>query len=948
MTRDDDETQTSAPPTVVDPAVDPALDATIPADEGSAPPNQIVIHTGMDGLPSPGERVGRYELGQVIGRGGMGVVYKARDPELDRPLAIKVVLPATAGKRSQQRLLDEARAMAKLRHPAVVPVFDVGTTDRGVYVVMPLLAGGTLDEWTKAARRSWREVLARYITAGRGLAAAHDAGLVHRDFKPHNILLGERGEVMVGDFGLAADTLTPNPTRKSAPESIEGTPAYMAPEHAAGEPVDARADQYSFCVSLWEGLHGERPTEAATRQGGVLSSPLPAVPADRRGAPGWLLSAIGRGWESSPDRRWPSMTALLDHIERRLRLPRRIFLGAAAAGVISTAAAIVVLAPAQQDASCPDPRARMATAWSPEIRARIEAAFTATGLPYAPETLRRILPVLDRYAIDWRMKHIEVCRAGTVEKTQSSELLDRRMACLDRRFAALTARTTAFASASRSIVEGAVAQAENLPALADCDNTERLLAFPMPSAPETRSRIAEIERQLDDIDALIARGEGKDAIERLNLLLPAVRDLGFPPAHDRLLAQLVTVRGDDAANEAALRERVDAAARAQDDHSLAVAWALLAHHLLNTTERRSEVEAILPVIQAAVVRAGSPPDLVAHSRQVLASWASLKGDNDEAIRLIRELLEASTTNMERARNAHNLASILMNAGRPKEAIPLAEESVALIADVLGGQHPATASYTFRLAQILLRTGDANRAASLLKQVSERQRAALGDHPDLAKTLVTIANLARARGETGTGRRAIEEAIDIFERVGHRGALAGSLATLAEFVRETDGLDAARPHYERSLNILAETMGKDSPSYAMTEANLASALANAGRCDEAEALYAHAIEALERTKDARYGMMLGASAICDRDNPARAVAAIAKYQAAVAACTKHGCPPDLSLSFRFGLGASLHLTSRGRSRGLALIRETRAAALAAGVQPVVNDIDEWAHKQRIGL
>jgi serine/threonine protein kinase len=170
------------------------------------------VQPGRDRLR--GKRVGRYVLDEPIGHGGMGVVYRARDPQLDRELAIKVVLPQASDLRAQDRLLGEARAMAKLRHPSVVPVFDVGATEHGVYVVMPLVGGGTLRDWL-ARPRPWREVATRFLAAGRGLAAAHAVGLVHRDFKPHNVLVDEHGAVAVADFGLASE---------AAPAPADGSP----------------------------------------------------------------------------------------------------------------------------------------------------------------------------------------------------------------------------------------------------------------------------------------------------------------------------------------------------------------------------------------------------------------------------------------------------------------------------------------------------------------------------------------------------------------------------------------------------------------------------------------------------------------------------------------------------------------------------------------------------
>ena len=321
--------------------------------------------------PAMGQRIGRYQLGRLLGQGGMGVVYRARDPELDRALAIKLV-QAGGGSAGHARVLREAQAMARLRHPHVVPVFDVGVHDGAVFLVMPLLEGGTLGAWMRGGRRPWREVVARFLAAARGLAAAHAVGLVHRDFKPDNVLLGAGDEVQVADFGLAravrgadddraqaaaepgddggARSASPLSSDVTAAGTVLGTPAYMAPEQLDGAVVDARADQFSFCVALYEGLYRQRPFEADGRATDLITlrdaiRVGPARPAKADGdVPGWLRAIVVRGLREAPGERWPSMAALIAAIERRLRRPRRIALAglAAVAGAGLVTMAIVV------------------------------------------------------------------------------------------------------------------------------------------------------------------------------------------------------------------------------------------------------------------------------------------------------------------------------------------------------------------------------------------------------------------------------------------------------------------------------------------------------------------------------------------------------------------------------------------------------------------------------
>ncbi len=269
-----------------------------------------------------GARLGRYTILEQLGQGGMGVVYTAYDPELDRRVAIKLV--RTAGAESSARLLREAQALARLSHPNVVGVFDVGTFGEAVFVAMEHVDGVTLSAWLRDDRER-AQVVAMFTAAGRGLAAAHAAGLIHRDFKPDNVLVGKDGRPRVVDFGLArAAETVPAPLEGTVPPTaavgdltatgaIMGTPAYMAPEQFLGVPADARTDQFSFFVALYEALYGQRPFEGETfaslsmnvSQGKVRPAPA------RTSVPQKLRAVLLRGLRPSPDARHPSMEAVL-------------------------------------------------------------------------------------------------------------------------------------------------------------------------------------------------------------------------------------------------------------------------------------------------------------------------------------------------------------------------------------------------------------------------------------------------------------------------------------------------------------------------------------------------------------------------------------------------------------------------------------------------------------
>jgi len=293
-------------------------------------------------------QLGRYRLESVLGQGGMGVVHAAFDPELERKIALKVLHNAGSDD-ARARLLREARALAKLSHPHVITVFDVGSADGEDFVAMELVDGETLGEWLRSARPTWRQILAAFIAAGRGLAAAHAGGLVHRDFKPSNVLRSRSGRILVTDFGLAREAgVGDAPARagssgtvtRTQTGAILGTPAYMAPEQWTGEAVTAATDQFAFCVALWEALAGERPYRGDSLdelRTGVLAGPA-KLEGDELSRP--LRAILRRGLAVDPAKRWPSMDALLDALEHAAHRRRRWLI---AGGVVLGAAAIAAL-----------------------------------------------------------------------------------------------------------------------------------------------------------------------------------------------------------------------------------------------------------------------------------------------------------------------------------------------------------------------------------------------------------------------------------------------------------------------------------------------------------------------------------------------------------------------------------------------------------------------------
>jgi eukaryotic-like serine/threonine-protein kinase len=401
----------------------------------------------------PGTSIGKYRLDRVLGTGGMGVVWAAYDPDLERPVAIKVLRSIDSIATLRTRLLREARAMARLKHPNILTVYEVGTDRNRDYIAMELIDGADLDRWL-AGKPPRPEVLAALLAAGRGLAAAHDAGLIHRDFKPHNILRGHDGGVYVTDFGLARGQIddgaeldqTPLAVAATAvasgshPRAVDsvldspltqtgvliGTPAYMAPEQFAGRAPDPRSDQFAFCVTAWEALTGARPFAGKT-----LDELRAAVSAGARsdgGLPPRLDGVLVRGLAPEPAARWPSMRALLEALEaalaprRRSRAPAWI---AAGLGLAAVAGGVAVYAGDNTDAAsgasggeCRSASQAFGDAWSNDRRRAVTARHNREVLAIAATAM------LDEIRRDWMRLHDAACALPASEARQD------RLACL--------------------------------------------------------------------------------------------------------------------------------------------------------------------------------------------------------------------------------------------------------------------------------------------------------------------------------------------------------------------------------------------------------------------------------------------------------------------------------------------------------------------------------------
>jgi tetratricopeptide (TPR) repeat protein len=691
----------------------------------------------------------------------MGEVYAAYDPELDRKVAVKLLRArgGTSAARSEggARLLREAQATARLSHPNVVVVYDVGTFQDSVFIAMEFVEGHTLGYWLAAGPRRWREVLDVFLAAGRGLDAAHGAGLVHRDFKPDNVMITKSGQVRVMDFGLAreqtrdaqpspavaaaldagaraaalAETVDPVPDPDATARlggaadapvpagsggylrikltqtgTMLGTPAYMAPEQFAGAATDARTDQFSFSVALYEGLYGQRPfpgNDVVAVMASVVSGTIADPPATAR-VPARIRKILLRGLATQPADRYPSMAEMLAELARDPAASRRRWLAAAA--VTASIAAVSLGAyrfNAGQRALCAGGPARAAAVWNPERRSAMERAFKAGGDANG-HVFGNTAGLIDKYVAAWTGAYRQTCEATQVRGEQSNEVLDLRMECLGERLQSVGAVTEVLAAADRRVVDNAVAAASALPTLDRCSDVAMLRAvIRPPDDPAKRAAVAAAREELAKVNALRDSGQCDKAVQDGNRLRDRVTAIGYAPVTAEAYFALgmlgnycieapkameyleeatlaaETARHDEIAIAASVALGGLAADRHVVDARTSWHWVRLGEAILRRFPGHPLLEAWTAASRAMILAAeGRLEEALAEHARALALKQSLLGD---------ENLDVTVSRLDVALIMHDL-------GRDQDAEPVINQALETV-DRLTGSSSA------RFGQILL-------------------------------------------------------------------------------------------------------------------------------------------------------------------------------------------------------------------------------------------------------
>jgi tetratricopeptide (TPR) repeat protein len=836
-----------------------------PAASGSGAPPVVGA-----GELARGAIVGRFVVLELLGSGAMGHVYAAYDPQLDRRVAIKVLRDTGGGADARTRLLREAQALARIHHPNVIAVHEAGTFGDQVFLAMEFADGGTVRAWLAASPRRWPEIVRVFVQAGRGLAAAHAAGLVHRDIKPENLLMTRDGGVRVTDFGLvgrrAAEAVTStappavaDPTSATSPlaadltqtGAVMGTPAYMSPEQFVGATATDRSDQFAYCVALYEALYNQRPFRGAGLLDLAASVTSGQVELARPGAavPGWLRRILIRGLSARPEARYPSMDALLAALRRAPSSRRRRWLVAGGLALALGAAGLALLVRPPPGARCDGGAARAAAVWGPARQAALAAAFAGSGRPLAGPTLAKVTAQLDGWARAWQLGHRDACEATRVRGEQSEHLLDLRMACLGRRLTEADATIGLLAAGDPETIDHALDAVGRLPALAECADVVGLGAAVAPPAPAARAAVEAVRAQIDGARAAQRLGRYAKARDLAQAAVAAAEGATYPPvvAEAQLTlaeAQLTLV---DRAGIATARGAMHRAAQAGDLDTELAAAAQLVDGLATVTGQLELAQEVADLAAARV--AGARP-----RAEIRVELANSRG-----------LLAATR-------------------GRTAEAQARYEEALAEAEANLGPRHPATLTARIRLGLLLQEAGHADEARAQLAQVlAIRERDDGPDHPEVAGALAKVGALARGRGDFAEARRDHERALairvaalgpahpDVGSSYNDLGALAfdeGDLPAagrafaqalaikeaalgpdsldLAELLSNVGAVAAAQgdaatagARYERARALYAAVHGPDSPHVAMVDSNLGLLDLHAGRLDAALARFIRA-------------------------------------------------------------------------------------------------------------
>jgi serine/threonine protein kinase len=837
------------------------------------------------GALAPGTTIDRYVVIEKVGQGGMGVVYSAYDHVLDRRVALKLVTSHSAD--ASAVLLAEARAMAQLSHPAIVAVHDVGEIHGQTFLAMPFVAGSTLRAWQAKEGRSWQDIVAMYREICAGLAFAHDEAIIHRDFKPDNVLVGDDGRPHITDFGLAKIVLAAEPgaTPSQSPHTITGriagTPGYMSPQQARGDPTDARTDQYAFCVSLFEALHGALPS---------------ADPPARTDMPKHILAAVARGLEEDPAKRWPSMRELLGELAPPRR--RRIGVVVGISAVLGTSLAIgLAVRSHTPEASCELTQAH--DAWQAK-RAQVISALGQRG--------GELIDALDAWSTRWTDMAQASCRA-TAHGSQSAQLLDLRAHCLDHALDITSSVAELASRAEPELVKHVHDVAKTLPSLAPCADTAGLLGEqPLPTNPAARAAIDAVAHRLARAEALRVTEALRSASAMLDELAPAAIQTDYPP----LLFELYSVRAD-----------VEVAKQTDPDAAAAAAWAAIA-----AAPGRTDIKAASVWIELVWI-----VGIMQHAPAQAIPIASV------AERVAKQVQDAH----QLALLDQHLATVLAAAGKLDDAIARFEQASAGFA-AEGNMYEQASSLGNESIAFGQRGDTAKQIATLERSIALAEKA---PHAQLllADQLDEVGIAYTAAGRSADAHAAFQRALtaigDGADDPALLAAIHGNLGNLAEHDKDLAG---AEREYRTEVDLVLERVGPEVSDAELAWYNLGNLQGVRGENADAVVALHHALAILQHAPPSAgtSGDYAGPGALAGQLVTVQLALgkpgdALADAEACLALADRDRVTPNVLADVHFAL-ATAAWAAGDRTRARATMRS--AAAEYRTAKASSDDADHW--------
>ncbi len=821
---------------------------------------------------SPPPELARYVVVEIIGRGGLGLVYAAHDPALERKVAIKLIRPRRQRDRSQAtaRFLREAQALAKLSHPNVVSVYDVGIYDDdgpSAFVVMEFVAGTTLSAWLTPERDA-AEILRTFVLAGRGLAAAHAQALVHRDFKPDNVMVGDDGTVKVLDFGLAlidgqgessaglsvdpaADSEPLSPQRLTETGLVMGTPAYMAPEQHLGKGVGPSADQFSFCLALLRALRGGikiydaaslRDLADQKSRGRILERPE-----DDR-TPRHVERILRRGLSPRPEDRWPSMDALLSaltaHPRRRWALP--LVAGICLAGVGAWAMS------RPTTGGCEDGADRLERVWTSTRLDEIKLGLEHADPKLAPEAWSALQTWTAAEVDGWSDAYRATCA-----KLESGELeasaFDQRMQCLRMMAASREGLVDVLSDPNQRLVERLPDQLSAMRTISECGEDGRLAReTTLPARAEDRERVIQLREQLQRARTLSESALLDEARDVVTAAVLEARAIGFEPVIAETAVALGLLELDAGSFEAAVVAFEEAAAAGESsrqDFAATEAAAGATFVLATRLERPQEAKRWLARARSSLERAGRPAEL--ELRVVLGETALLYGAEDYAgvADLLADFLlrfepHSAKDRLQVTVLLGNLATAQQMLGDYPTAITRLQEALALRIELLGAQHPKIAPLRFNLANTYTKAGRYREAIEAYELAIESVEARLGaDHFEVANFYTGRGVALKKLGRYDEARRDYEHALEVMRKsVGvDAPQVAMLLANLGNLAKRTGDPKKALELHQEALAIREKRLGSEHSDTASSLDDIGSLLRAQGRVDDALARHQRALD-----------------------------------------------------------------------------------------------------------